>query len=98
MDDGKPVQAPVVGEQIDGAPVGQGGDDQARDTLQLGLVVERAGQDLARLGKESDVVLTVDPFDEVLAGRSVLRGITGSSGRSVVSVRRASSSSAPSSP
>ena len=68
MDDGKPVQAPILGEQIDDAPVGKGGNDQVRDALQLGLVVERAGQDLARLGEESDVVLTADPVDEVLAG------------------------------
>ena len=74
MDDGKPVQAPILDEEIDDAPVGKRGNGQVRDALQLGLVVERAGQDLARLGEESDVVLAADPVDEVLAGDLILRG------------------------
>ena len=78
------MQAPIRDEEIDDAPVGKGGDDQVGDALQLGLDVERAGQDLARLGEESDVVFTADAFDEVLAAVSSSGVLTGSSGRGVV--------------
>jgi hypothetical protein len=74
MDDGKPLQVPVLSEQIDHAPVGQGGHDQVRNALQLGFVVERASQDLTRLGEESDVVLSTERCDEVLTGNFILWG------------------------
>src|SRR5215213_8621013 len=73
VDDGKPVQAIVFGEQIDRAPIGKSGHNQVRNALQLGFVIERTGQDFARVDEESNLVLTADPAGEVLIVRPILR-------------------------
>ena len=52
VDDRQAVEVAVRPEQIDDAPIGEEGHGQPRYPLQFGLVVERGGEDLARLGQE----------------------------------------------
>ena len=46
------ADSPLLVEQVDHAAVGQVGHRQARQALEGGLVIERAGQDAARFGQE----------------------------------------------
>ena len=76
--------AVVVGH-VDAAPVGEPRDDQARDALERRLVVERGGEQLARLGEEALAQLGVlgvgDVLDDVdrqaAAGRVLGQGRLG---------------------
>ena len=54
---GDPLQAAVRARQVDDADVGQGRDDEARDIAERRPVVERRGDDPARLGQQAEPAL-----------------------------------------
>ena len=60
------VRLAVLVDHLDAAPVGEPGDDHARHALERLLVVERGGEELARLGQEPLAQLGVLGLGDVL--------------------------------
>ena len=54
--DNQPLHAPRLLDDVDGAPVGELRHGERRDVLQRRLVVERRGEDRARLGEEAPLL------------------------------------------
>src|SRR4051812_38340463 len=65
----QPVQMVVIAEEIDRAPISQCRHDQPRHLLQGALVIERGGQDLARLSQKAQMLFAESPLDEIWYAR-----------------------------